>query len=74
MPVVTCKLDTVPSELGDIAKKIYNYRVENATLFLLADYDKMREEKYKLIEGPLNNKAGACWCWKLAGFSGGKES
>ena len=29
------KLNSVPNELDDIAKELYNYRVENAILLLL---------------------------------------
>lgn len=38
------KSNSVPDELGDIAKELYNYRVENA-IFLLLD---ARCEKRKI--------------------------
>lgn len=69
LPVVTYKWDSVPSELGNVAKEIYNYRVKKCL-----NYSKIQEEKGKLMEGPLKNKAGTCWYWRLPTFSDGKES
>lgn len=52
-----CKLGNVPNELGYIAKETYNYRLENATCSLLADYSKMQEEKDELMKILLNKKS-----------------